>query len=63
MTVCIGIDVSKHALEWSVGSEGRIQHTRNEPRPIAQLVRRLAALDAERIEEQVILEGALPQKL
>jgi transposase len=49
MIVCIGIDVSKHALEWSVGSEGRIQHTRNEPRPIAQLVRRLAELDAERI--------------
>jgi len=49
MTVCIGIDVSKHALEWSVGAEGRIQHTRNEPRPIAQLVRRLAELDAERI--------------
>ena len=46
---CIGIDVSKDALEWSVGSEGRIQHTRNEPRPIAQLVRRLASLDPVRI--------------
>ena len=48
MTVCIGIDVSKHALEWSVGAEGRIQHTHNEPRPIAQLVRRLADLVARR---------------
>jgi transposase len=46
---CIGIDVSKHALEWSVGSEGRIQHTRNEPRPIAQLVRRLVTLEPKRI--------------
>jgi transposase len=46
---CIGIDVSKFALEWSVGSEGRIQHARNEPRPIAQLVRRIVALDPERI--------------
>ena len=49
MADCIGIDVSKHALEWSVGSAGRIQHTRNEPRPIAQLVRRLGSLDLERI--------------
>jgi transposase len=46
---CIGIDVSKHALEWSVGSEGRIQHSRNEPRPIAQLVRRLVTLEPKRI--------------
>jgi transposase len=49
MADCIGTDVSKHALEWCVGSEGRIQHTRNEPRPIAQTVRRIAALDPERI--------------
>jgi len=46
---CIGIDVSKYTLEWSVGCEGRIQHTRNEPRPIGQLVRRIVALDPERI--------------
>jgi len=46
---CIGIDVSKHALDWCVGSEGRIQHTRNETRPIAGLVRRLVDLDPERI--------------
>jgi len=49
MGVCVGIDVAKHSLEWSVGSEGQIEHTRNEPRPIAGLVRRLAALDPERI--------------
>ena len=49
MADCIGIDVSKYTLEWSVGCEGRIQHTRNEPRPIAQLVRRIVALDPERI--------------
>ena len=49
MADCIGIDVSKHALEWSVGAAGRIQHTRNEPRPIAQLVRRIVTLDPERI--------------
>ena len=49
MADCIGIDVSKHALEWSVGAAGRIQHTRNEPRPIAQLVRRVVTLDPTRI--------------
>jgi transposase len=49
MTVCVGIDVSKHTLEWSVGPEGRIEHTRNEPRPIAALVRKMIALDPERI--------------
>lgn len=49
MAPCVGIDVAKHALEWSVGSEGEIEHCRNEPRPIAQLVRRLVALDPERV--------------
>ena len=45
----VGIDVSKHTLEWAVGVEGKIQHTRNELRPIAALVRRMVALDPERI--------------
>lgn len=49
MADCIGIDVSKYALEWSVGSQGRIQHTRNEPRPIAQLARHLVTLEPVRI--------------
>jgi len=46
---CIGIDVSKHSLEWTHTSNGTIEHARNEPRPIAQLVRRLLTLDLERI--------------
>ena len=45
----VGIDVSKHNLEWSCGPEGTIQHTRNEPRPIASLVRRIVRLDPDRI--------------
>ncbi len=49
MQPCVGIDVAKHTLEWSTGGEGTIGHTRNEPRPIASLVRRLVALDPERI--------------
>lgn len=49
MAECVGIDVAKHSLEWSLGAEGKIQHARNEPRPIAQLVRRMVVLDPERI--------------
>ena len=49
MRPCVGIDVAKHTLEWSLGSEGRIEHVRNEPRPIAALVRRLVELDPDRI--------------
>jgi transposase len=49
MPLCVGIDVAKHSLEWSEGAEGRIQHARNEPRPIAQLARRLVTLDPERV--------------
>ena len=65
MTECIGIDVSKHTLEWSVGSAGRIQHARNEPRPIAQLARRLVDLDPRRIvvESTGGYERRLVQKL
>ncbi len=61
MADCIGIDVSKHALEWSVGATGRIQHTRNEPRPIAQLVRRIVTLDPTRIIVESI--GGYERKL
>ena len=49
MAINVGIDVSKHSLEWSAGSEGTIQHARNELRPIAQLTRRLVEIDPERI--------------
>lgn len=49
MAPCIGIDVAKHTLEWNVGGEEKIQHTRNEPRPIAQLVRQLIELAPARI--------------
>jgi transposase len=65
MTACVGIDVAKYTLEWSLGSEGKIQHTRNEPRPIAQLARRLVEIDPERIvvESTGGYERALVQKL
>ena len=49
MGPCVGIDVAKHSLEWSLGSGGRIEHARNEPRPIAALVRRMVELDPDRI--------------
>ena len=49
MASCIGIDVAKHTLEWCVGADGKIQHARNEPRAIAQLVRQLGELAPSRI--------------
>jgi transposase len=49
MVKSVGVDVAKHTLEWCAGAEGKIQHARNEPRPIAQLVRQLVALDPVRI--------------
>ena len=49
MGACIGIDVSKHALDWTVGSAGRIERTANQPRAIGQLVRRLIAQSPSRI--------------
>jgi transposase len=49
MKASIGIDVSKDSLEWALGSEGKIQHARNQVRPIAELVRRLVAIDPARI--------------
>jgi transposase len=49
MTLCIGIDVSKHSLEWAAAPEGKIQHVLNEPRPIAGLVHHLVSLSPERI--------------
>ena len=49
MATNVGIDVSKHSLEWCVGPEGKIQHARNEPRPIAQLVRHLVEVGPPRI--------------
>ena len=49
MAPCVGIDVAKYTLEWNLAGEEKIQHARNEPRPIAQLVRQLVALDPARI--------------
>ena len=49
MSLCVGIDVAKYTLEWAAGPTGKVEHTRNEPRPIAALVRRMVVLDPERI--------------
>jgi transposase len=49
MATNIGIDVSKHTLDWCPGASGKIQQTKNEPRCIASLVRRVAALKPQRI--------------
>src|SRR4030095_13750416 len=48
MAESVGVDVAKHTLEWCVGAEGKIQHARNEPRPIAPLVPQPLALAPQR---------------
>ncbi len=49
MATNVGIDVSKHSLDWCPGSSGKTQQTRNEPRCIASLVQRVIAVEPERI--------------
>jgi transposase len=65
MAINVGIDASKHTLDWTSGSEEKIQHARNEPRPIVALVRRMVRLDPERIvvESTGGYERTLVQKL
>jgi transposase len=65
MAESVGVDVAKHTLEWCAGAEGKIQHARNEPRPIAQFVRQLVALDPVRVvvESTGGYERALVTKL
>ena len=45
----VGIDVSKHQLEWIANPEARVQIARNEPRAIDELVRRLVLQQPERV--------------
>jgi transposase len=49
MTLCVGIDVSKHSLEWAAGPDGKIADLHNQPRPIAGLVHHLVSLSPARI--------------
>jgi transposase len=49
MATNVGIDVSKHTLDWCPGPSGKIQQTRNESRCLAALVRRIAGLAPQRI--------------
>ena len=62
----VGIDVSKHHLEWVADPQSRVETIANEPRAISELVRRLARLEPERIvveatggyERQLVLKLA-----
>ena len=49
MATNVGIDVSKHTLDWCAGSSGEIQQTKNESRCMASLVRRVMAVEPERV--------------
>jgi transposase len=49
MGLQIGIDVSKHHLDWASSQDETVRHLRNDRRSVGQLVRRLAGLAPERI--------------
>jgi transposase len=49
MAANVGVDVSKHHLDWATAHHEKIHHTRNDGRSIAALVRRLVALAPERV--------------
>lgn len=49
MPLQIGIDVSKHHLDWATAQDARVRHVRNDRRAIGQLVRRLSELAPKRV--------------
>ena len=49
MGLQIGIDVSKHHLDWASSQDETVRHLRNDRRSVGQLVRRFAGLAPERI--------------
>jgi len=49
MGLQIGIDVSKHQLDWASSQDETVRHLRNDRRSVGQLVRRFAGLAPERI--------------
>jgi transposase len=45
MGVCVGIDVSKHHLDWVLGTEGSVERSPNTPSGVRRLVTRLRKID------------------
>jgi transposase len=45
MGVCVGIDVSKHQLDWVLGAEGSVERSPNTPGGVRRLVTRLRKID------------------
>jgi transposase len=46
---CIGVDVSKHHLDWAVGGEGPVDRVANTPSGVRRIVGAIRKLDAELI--------------
>jgi transposase len=46
---CIGVDVSKHHFDWTVGGEGSVDRVANSPSGVRRLVTVIRKLDAELI--------------
>ena len=46
---CIGVDVSKHHFDWTVGGEGSVDRVTNTPTGVRRLVALIGKLDVELI--------------
>jgi transposase len=49
MLPCVGVDVSKDQLDWTVGSTSEVREAPNTPTGVRRLVRKLASLELDRV--------------
>ncbi|HSN70177.1 MAG TPA: IS110 family transposase [Steroidobacteraceae bacterium] len=49
MSVCVGVDVSKHHLDWVVGAEGNAARVTNSPAGVRRLAKQLGRLEVASI--------------
>lgn len=49
MADCVGVDVSKDHLDWTLGSEGEVRQVPNTPAGVRRLVRKLCSLELDRV--------------
>lgn len=49
MADCVGVDVSKDHLDWTLGCGGEVRQVPNTPAGVRRLVRRLKGLDLDRV--------------
>ena len=49
MAPCVGVDVSKDHLDWTLGSAGEVRQVPNTPAGVRRLVRKLGSLELDRV--------------